>query len=130
MPVMGNPSHYYHTLENSNDESGLLRSATASHTSSQAGNLDGTQNNEVTSSRLKELFDDPRYALLVLESDQTVSGLTKRKDFSRSSPSIITLIQPQNMAMNPNMVRGAEERRSLRLPKWISTTKTRGIYDN
>ena len=130
MPVMGNPSHYYHTLENSNDESGLLCSATASHTSSQAGNLDGTQNNEVTSSRLKELFDDPRYALLVLESDQTVSGLTKRKDFSRSSPSIITLIQPQNMAMNPNMVRGAEERRSLRLPKWISTTKPRGIYDN
>ncbi len=123
------PDHYYHTLED--DGSGMLRSATASHTSSQAFNVEGGENIDKVSTCLQELFDDPRYARLKLDpygnGEYVTSGLTKQKDFSRSSPSIVTLIQPQETLMK----RGATDRRSLRLPRWISTTKTRpDIYEN
>ena len=122
--------HFYHTLERSNDDSGLLRSATASHTSSQANDL-GHANDDKMPSRLKELFDDPRYAMLIVDSQegdeqmQIVSGLTKRRDFSRSSPSIVTLLQPAR-----TIQLGVPERRSLRLPKWLSANKTHEIYEN
>ena len=125
--------HFYHTLERSNDDSGLLRSATASHTSSQANDLGrgDPDNVDTMSSRLKELFDDPRYAMLIVDSQeggeqrQIVRGLTKRRDFSRSSPSIVTLLQP-----SPEIQIGVPERRSLRLPKWLSANKTHEIYEN
>ena len=128
-PPTKNPHHFYHMLEDNG--SGLLHSATVSLASSQVFNID---EEDKGSSHLQELFDDPRYARLKLDSygngngnGNFVLGLTKQKDFSRSSPSIVTLIQPQEVLMK----RGATERRSLRLPKWISTTKTRpDIYEN
>ncbi len=128
-PPLKVPHHLYHTLED--DGLGLLRSATASRASSQAFNIGEDGNIDRVSIHLQEIFDDPRYARLKLDpygnEEFMTRGLTKQKDFSRSSPSIVNLIQPHDMLMK----RGATERRSLRLPKWISTTKTRpDIYEN
>ena len=109
--------HFYHTLESS-DESGLLHSATTSqHSSRMSSRLSHREDEDegdylhprpnrssVLSEQVKELFDDPRYAVLFVD-ERDNKGLGDRRELCRSTPSLVQISKP-----------GVPERRSLRTP--------------
>ena len=93
--------HYYHTLEYTERDS-LAISSQNSHCSNQAL--------ETMEEQLKHLFDDPRYAMMLVDSPQE-GDLRGRKEIWGSAPMLAT---------NRLTGRGGD-RRSLRIPHAVET---------
>ena len=113
----GPHQHYYHTLEGS-EESGILRSTTTSQGGSQQSGMNEYDTpggielppGASISNQLKELFDDPRYAVLCLNQDHLEHVHVNKKtevSRSRSTPSLVAV---DIIPLSPS----ATERRSLR----------------
>ncbi len=124
-------------------------SVTGSRTGSRAGshrgsqvmvNIGGSSNNvnhdrvetespSFMARKIKELFDDPRYAMVIVErnidedddeDDEVEEGLTGRREMSRSTPSL---------AATGLTGREGTDRRSLRLNHKVVASKGRLIYN-
>ena len=125
--AMATPKHFYHTLECPSQEvdfdegeadTSSLRHYHGNYSGSNVGSHGGSKaksqeevvvvvNHSPVDHQIKKMFDDPRYAMMVVEDEELMNGWTGRRGVWRSTPSLV-----------PTDLTGRTEgvRRSLRLP--------------